>query len=135
NGNGHECKTSERAIRQMIIETDGDSYERMRSLNQELSFEAAAREFRARNVAFDINHFKTLHLVNENGVFSNLALLLSDQCIHTIKAAVFEGRDKSVFKDRREFVGSLFTQLNDAFAYISQYNRVRAEYSVCTALI
>jgi ATP-dependent DNA helicase RecG len=70
-----------------------------------------------------------LHLVNEEGIYTNLGLLFSDQCVHTIKAAVFEGKEKAVFKDRREFEGSLLKQLNDAFTYISQYNRVRAEFN------
>jgi len=120
---------TESAIRCMIMETDGDSYEEMRSLNQELTFEAAAQEFKVRGVPFGASYLKTLHLVNEDGIYTNLGLLLSDQCVHTIKAAVFEGTDKSVFKDRREFNGSLLKQLNDVFAYISQYNRVRAEFS------
>lgn len=120
---------TERAIRRMIMETDGDSYEEMRSLNQELTFEAAAQEFKTRGVPFGEGYLKTLHLVNEDGIYTNLALLLSDQCVHTIKAAVFEGTDKSVFSDRREFSGSLLKQLNDVFTYISQYNRVRAEFS------
>lgn len=120
---------TESAIRRMIMETDGDSYEEMRSLNQELTFEAAAQEFEVRGVPFGAGYLKTLYLVNEDGIYTNLGLLLSDQCVHTIKAAVFEGTDKSVFKDRREFNGSLLKQLNDVFAYISQYNRVRAEFS------
>lgn len=120
---------TESSIRRMIMETDGDSYEKMRSLNQELTFEAAAQEFKTRRVPFGANHLKTLHLVNEDGIYTNLGLLLSDQCAHTIKAAIFEGKEKAVFKDRREFTGSLLKQLNDAFSYISQYNRVRAEFT------
>lgn len=120
---------TESAIRRMIMETDGDSYEEMRSLNQELTFEAAAQEFKVRGLPFGASHLKTLHLVNEDSIYTNLGLLLSDQCVHTIKAAVFEGTDKTVFKDRREFTGSLLKQLNDVFAYISQYNRVRAEFT------
>lgn len=117
------------AIRRMILETDGDSYEKRRSLNQELTFDAATEEFKVRGVPFGGNHLKTLHLINEDGIYTNLGLLFSDQCTHTIKAAVFEGEGKAVFKDRREFTGSLLKQLNDAFAYISQYNRVRAEFT------
>ncbi len=120
---------TESSIRRMIMETDGDSFEEMRSLNQDLTFDAAAQEFKVRGVPFGANHLKTLHLVNEDGIYTNLGLLFSDQCTHTIKAAVFEGKEKMVFKDRREFAGSLLKQLNDAFAYISQYNRVRAEFN------
>jgi ATP-dependent DNA helicase RecG len=120
---------TESSIRRMIMETDGDSFEKMRSLNQKLTFDVATEEFKIREVPFGVNHLKTLHLVNEDGIYTNLGLLLSDQCSHTIKAAVFEGKEKVIFKDRREFTGSLLKQLNDAFAYISQYNRVRAEFT------
>lgn len=119
---------SESAIRQMIKEADGDSYEKMRSFNQDLTFEYAAVEFQKRGVAFDGNHMKTLQLLNENGIFTNLALLFSDQCPHKVKVAVFEGVDKSTFKDRREFAGSLLQQLNDVYAYLNQYNKTKAEF-------
>ena len=120
---------TESSIRRMIMETDGNNFEKMRSLNQKLTFNVATKEFNIRGVPFGGNHLKTLHLINEDDIYTNLGLLLSDQCTHTIKAAVFEGKEKVIFKDRREFTGSLLKQLNDAFAYISQYNRVRAEFT------
>jgi ATP-dependent DNA helicase RecG len=55
-------------------------------------------------------------------------MLLSDQCVHTIKLAVFDGSKKSVFRDRKELDGSLLAQLEDAYAYIDQFNRTRAEF-------
>ena len=55
-------------------------------------------------------------------------MLLSDQCVHTIKLAVFDGSKKSVFRDRKELSGSLLTQLEDAYSYIDQFNRTRAEF-------
>lgn len=119
----------ENAIRQMIVESDGDSFEKIRSFEQDLTFQTATEEFKAREVAFGPSHFKTLSLVDDDGIYTNLGLLLSDQCQHTLKVAVFEGNTKSVFKDRREFGGSLFKQLDDAFAFLMQYNRIRSEYS------
>jgi ATP-dependent DNA helicase RecG len=120
---------SESAIRRMIKETDGDTFEDMRSLNQDLTFEATAAEFKARTVAFGESQMMTLGLVNADRIYTNLGLLLSDQCIHTIKAASFEGTSKSVFKDRREFSGSLLKQMNDAYNFIDLYNKTRAEFS------
>lgn len=120
---------TENAIRKMIKETDGDSFEKMRSFNQELTFQAVAHEFMERNIPFGDSQHKTLKLTNTDGLYTNLALLLSDQCGHTIKAAVFQGLDKTIFMDRREFSGSLIKQLNDAYSYISQYNKVHAEFS------
>ena len=66
---------------------------------------------------------------SEDGTYSNLAMLLSDQCTHTIKMAIFEGSKKSVFKDRRELDGSLLKQLEDAYCYINQFNLTRAEFN------
>ena len=77
------------AIRQMIKETDGDSFENMRSLEQELTFQAAQAEFSQRDIPFGPSQMKTLGLATHDGVYTNLGLLLSDQCVHTIKAAVF----------------------------------------------
>ena len=92
------------AIRQMIKETDGDHFEEMRSLNQELTFEAAQKEFELRDIEFGSQQMQTLKMIDKEGIYSNLGLLLSDQCVHTIKVAVFQGKDQEVFKDRIEFV-------------------------------
>lgn len=70
----------------------------------------------------------TLGIMNAERIYTNLGLLLSDQCVHTIKAASFEGTTKSVFKDRREFSGSLLQQMNDAYSFIEVYNKTRAEF-------
>ena len=82
------------AIRRMIKETDGDCFETMRSLNQNLTFEIAKNEFDLRKVEFGLNQMQTLKLIDQDGLYTNLGLLLSDQCIHTIKVAVFQGIDQ-----------------------------------------
>lgn len=117
---------SQDGIRAMIKETDGDKYESGRSLNQDLSFITAKEEFARRKLEFGVTQMKTLGLIGEDGLYTNLALLLSDQCQHTIKAAVFQGNSKAEFKDRREFGGSLLGQLISAYEYIDQYNKVHA---------
>ena len=114
------------AIRRMIKETDGDRFEAMRSLNQELTFEAAKKEFDLRNVEFGPQQMRTLKLVDQDNLYSNLGLLLSDQCVHTIKVAVFQGTDQTVFKDRREFSGSLLRQMNEVYDFIDFRNQTRA---------
>lgn len=116
------------AIRQMIKETDGDSFENMRSINQTLTFEATKKEFEKRNVVFGQPQMQTLKIVSADGIYTNLGLLLSEQCLHTIKAAVFEGINQNVFKDRREFSGSLMQQLNDVYDYIDFHNQTHATF-------
>ena len=114
---------SDTAIRKMIKETDGDHFEEMRSLEQNLTFDVAKKEFAERKVPFGIPQMKTLGIMNQEGIYTNLGLLLSDQCVHTIKAAVFEGTTQNEFKDRREFAGSLFEQMNEAYDYIDFRNQ------------
>lgn len=116
------------AIRRMIKETDGDSFENMRSINQALTFEATKKEFEKRNVVFGQPQMQTLKIVSADGIYTNLGLLLSEQCLHTIKAAVFEGINQNVFKDRREFSGSLMQQLNDVYDYIDFHNQTHATF-------
>lgn len=116
------------AIRQMIKETDGDSFENMRSINQALTFEATKKEFEKRGVAFGQPQMQTLKIISADGVYTNLGLLLSEQCPHTIKAAVFEGTTQNVFKDRREFSGSLMQQLNEVYDYIDFHNQTHATF-------
>ena len=116
------------AIRQMIKETDGDSFENMRSINQALTFEATKKEFEKRNVVFGQPQMQTLKIVSADGIYTNLGLLLSEQCPHAIKAAVFEGINQNVFKDRREFSGSLMQQLNEVYDYIDFHNQTHATF-------
>ena len=114
------------AIRRMIKETDGDRFEAMRCLNQDLTFETTKKEFDLRKTDFGPQQMRTLKLIDQDGLYSNLALLLSDQCVHTIKVAVFQGTDQTIFKDRREFTGSLMQQMNEVYDFIDFRNQTRA---------
>ena len=120
---------SETAILNMIKETSGDCYEDARSLNQQLTFCKAEDYFARHNVPFGESQKRTLGIIGEDGMYTNLGLLLSDQCVHTIKLAVFEGSKKTTFRDRKELSGSLLAQLEEAFEYINQFNHTRAEFS------
>ena len=116
------------AIRRMIKETDGDSFESMRSLEQNLSFEAAEKQFEKQNIPFDAAKMQTLGMTSADGIYSNVALLLSDQCPSTIKAATFSGEDKGTFRDRREFDGSLFQQMEELYSYLDMRNQTKATF-------
>ena len=119
---------SETAILNMIKETSGDCYEDARSLNQQLTFEKAERSFAKHKLPFGDQQKRTLNIIGADSTYTNLGMLLSDQCVHTIKLAVFEGSKKSVFRDRKELTGSLLAQLEDAYSYIDQFNHTRAEF-------
>ena len=126
---GHSAvPASDTAIRQMIKETDGDSFEEMRSINQALSFDTLKQEFKTRKIPFAQAQMQTLHIQSSDKLYTNLGLLLSDQCPYSIKVAVFEGNTQNIFKDRREFSGSLMQQLHDVYDYIDLHNQVHASF-------
>ena len=112
----------------MIKETDGDHFEDMRSLNQELTFEAAKKQFAKKDLPLGEAQMKTLGIMTHDGVYTNLGLLLSDQCVHTIKVAAFEGTTQSQFKDRKEFSGSLFQQMDEVYDYIDFRNQIHSSF-------
>lgn len=115
---------SETAITKMIKETTGDAYENTRSLNQNLTFIQAEQEFFNAGISFGDAQKKSLGLIGRDGCYTNLGLLLSDQCEHKIKFAAYDGTQKQVFKDRHEFSGSLFRQFEDLTRMLDNYNRL-----------
>ncbi len=118
---------SENRIRLLIKEADGDKYEQVRSLNQQLTFNAANASFAERDLSFTPSQFHTLGLTTGGDkLYTNLGLLLSDQCLHTIKVAKFQGNSKAIFIDRREFGGSLLKQIEEVYNYIDLNNPVAA---------
>ena len=119
---------TEAAILIMIRDTDGEKYEDIRSLDQNLTFSESEKYFSEKGIEFGEAQKKTLGLINRDGLYTNLALLLSDQCTHTIKVAVFDGIEKETFKDRYEFEGSLFRQMTECYAFIDRYNRTQSTF-------
>lgn len=119
---------TDEAIRQMLRESDGTTFDKMRSVNQELTFEYAEKTFQTSQVAFDVAHKRTLGLIDVDGYYTNAALLLSDQCGHIIRCAVYEGTGKNKFKTRKEFSGSILKQMDDAYSFLSLNNNLRATF-------
>ena len=116
-------------IRAMIKDSDGDTFENMRSMSQELTFNSAKEAFERYNVEFDTSKYRALGITTQNdGLFSNLALVLSDQCEHTTKVAVFADDENTKFRDSKEFGGSVFEQLDKTFAYLALCNKTSATF-------
>ena len=116
-------------IRQMIKESDGDLFEEMRSMEQGLTFQAAESAFKKYGVAFSKEKFRTLGITQKNDeLFTNPALIISDQCAHTTKVAVFGDDANTIFKDSKEFGGSIFKQLEDTFNYLMLCNKTEATF-------
>lgn len=110
---GSTCvPVNEAGIREMIMDTSGKFYEESRSMNQELTFETFSEEMKKRSLEFGQTQMANLKMIGSDGLYTNLALLLSDQCPFSVKTAIFQGKDNAVFRERKEFTGSLLKQLN-----------------------
>ena len=120
---------TEEGIREMILQNSGRSFELCRSMNQELTFHTLQAEMQKRLIELGTSQMRTLKLIGEDGLYTNLALLLSDQCETTTKVALFQGTDKEVFRDRKEFTGSILKQLEEVYQFINLLNKTKAIFS------
>ena len=116
-------------IRAMIKESDGDTFESMRSMEQELTFKSAKEAFKRYNIEFSKTKYRALGITTQaDEIYSNLALTISDQCAHTTKVAVFADEENTKFRDSKEFGGSIFEQLDNTYAYLTLCNKTVATF-------
>lgn len=120
---------SDAGIREMIILNSGITYESCRSIEQNLSFDALEHKMTEKNLKFGKPQMQTLKLIGDDKLYTNLALILSDQCKVTTKVALFQGRNKKVLRERREFEGSIIKQLNDVYQFLDLCNKTKASFN------
>ena len=114
-------------IRRMIREADGDSFELRRSRRQDFTFLSARRAFEANGLTFGESDYLSLRVVDGGGYYTNLALLLSDQCPYSVKCAVIDDTGQEYqFLNRQECAGSVFEQLERASLFLDTANRLRS---------
>lgn len=95
-GNSTQPMTEE-GIREMILQNNGRSFELCRSMNQDLTFHTFQDEMKRRLIEIGPSQMRILKLIGEDGLYTDLALLLSDQCETTTKVALFHGTDTESF--------------------------------------
>lgn len=84
---------SEEVIKKLLVENSSNSFESGVSKIQDLNFDYLIRVFKSHDIDIE-NKFKTLNITNLSGKYTNLGLLLSDECPYSIKCAIFNGNDK-----------------------------------------
>jgi len=115
-------------IRKLIKDNSAEQFFDGLSFEQNLTFEYADKVFAKEEIRFGKEQKLSLGLLRTDGLYTNLALILSDQCPYSTKAAIFEGLSRAKFKDRKEFTGSLFKQMDDVHEYLTVYNRTRSTF-------
>ena len=77
----------------------------------DLTFDALRKSFSAAKLELGLRQMRTLSLRNSEGVYTNLGLMLSDQCSFSFQLASFQGTDVRIIKDRKILEGSVLSQL------------------------
>lgn len=115
-------------IKDLIVENSVLNFEDFPSNEQKLTFFYAEQYFNKHNVEWDENKFYELGIKNiKNKKYTNVGLLLSDECPYTIKVAIFNDDNNTVFQDNKEFKGSVLEQLENAYEYINMYNKLKID--------
>lgn len=115
--------TSEAAFLKIIKESGPrENYEELCSLNQNLTFNEASPIFAAKGFLLDDVMQRKLKLKNEERLFTNLGLLISDQCPQTVKVSAFRDSSGANVSSWKEFSGSLLKQNEEIYRFIDIHN-------------
>lgn len=109
-----------------MIKDSTTSFESTVSFEQDLTFDAAERIFSEANLEFGSRQKASLGFYSKD-LYTNLALLISDQCPFGLKIAAYSDRYKTEFLDREEIAGSVLLQVEDALAFIKPFNHLRSK--------
>ncbi|MCI1832334.1 MAG: transcriptional regulator [Bifidobacterium sp.] len=85
---------------------------------QDLTFDDAQKTFRHIGVEWSDKRLEEWHVTGPSQTFTNLALLLSDQCPYLTKCAVFASDTKTNLLDHHECGGSVVSQIRRTLSYI-----------------
>lgn len=96
-------------------------YEQKISPIQNLHFKGMTLLAQSRGIEFSDDKFAALRMLDSNGKFNNLALLLSDENPHIVKFAVYRN-EMFDFSVKKEFSGSWISMLDQTLEYGNLYN-------------
>ncbi|MEG1008815.1 MAG: ATP-binding protein [Clostridia bacterium] len=115
------------AIKNMILQSENITFEGNISNNQDLHFITLESVLNDNNIVFSKNIERTLGIINDKNIYTNLGLILSDDCPFTIKIAVYKDDTYDTFLDRKEFKGSLLKQIDNTIEYLNMSNKIYGE--------
>lgn len=119
---------SEAEIVAMLKASRNESFDSGRSLHQDLTFEGTRAYFEKKRLELNDAQMRSLRMVDQDGQFTNLAWLLSDQCDAVIKLADFFGVNRTTFKDRLEVTGSALVQFDQARKFLAEHMHYKTKF-------
>lgn len=115
-------------IIKMMMEDSLINFEDCISKEQNLTFNAFEKEFREQNIVLDKTKFVNMGLLNEKGLYTNLAYIVSDQNVFPIKIAVYNDDYKEEFLDKKEFENmSVFEQIHEVEKFLRLVVKIPAQ--------
>lgn len=126
--NGRSCQqATEFEIRYMLQNTSRYSFEEDISNIQKLHFISLARYFDSKEIEFNESKYLTLGIINVEGKFTNLGLLLSDENTIECKLAVYKDDTSDEFKVKKEFNGCFVDIAKQLLDYSELFNDTSAK--------
>ena len=81
-----------------------------------------------KKISFGDVEKKNLGLINSDNKYTNLGLLISDQCPYSIKVARYKDNTKTEFLDSKEFSEqSILSQYENVYEYLMMNNRMSSK--------
>lgn len=115
-------------IVKMMMEDSLVNFEDSISKEQNLTFNTFEKEFECQKIMLDKTKFMNMGLLNDNGLYTNLAYIVSDQNIFPIKVAVYSDNNKEEFLDKKEFDNmSVFEQIHEIEKFLNLVIKVPAK--------
>ena len=109
----------------MIRDSSGWLWENQVSNEQDLTFDELLKIAKKKKLDFGPHKFRNLKIINKEGQFTNLGLLVSDQNPIEVKFAVY---DRNLdFKVKKEFHGSIVAIADDVLKYAELFNTTSAK--------
>lgn len=122
----YKTQASPEEISRMLQESSGTLFEFLISMNQDLTFEALKAKFRKLNMNFvDFKMITSGFVDKESNLYTNLAYWFSDQYSIDTKFAVYQRLDRTTFRSKQEFSGSIIEQIDEVMKYFDLCNEVR----------
>lgn len=119
--NTKNIKTSQEKEKELWASFNTVRFENKPSSNQQLSFSYLKEKLKEKGRDFNKNSLSTLRLLTENGMYNNLALLVSDENPFIVKFAYYKN-SKLDFRVKKEFSGSWLKILDDVLNQSNIYN-------------
>jgi ATP-dependent DNA helicase RecG len=117
--NAHLACASLAEIAMLLSREDDIAYEARRSFRQDLTFKKLQSCCDSQNIVMDGPFFKQFGILGDDNLYTNLALLLSDQCERTIQVAAYKGNDTAACLSCSDHGSSILQQLDEAMQAIN----------------